>query len=251
MSDPYVKKPAAVLDYIWDWTDWLTTTETIASATVTPAAGLTLDSHSETTTAVTAWFSGGTAGKYYLATCHVVSNQGRADDRDLVIFCSEFYGDSRSVAALTRTYTNAGSYDSTTNPTLASVDKWLIDVSATVDVALAAAGFAIPITDVRTRLALDSFVNEAVADLCHAANSTGRFFTEKAVERGVSPMRAIRKEIFDWVQEIAPGLEALGATRTTSLLGGIAFRETDQSGAAVTPIFERKAFGDTRQEWDQ
>lgn len=250
MSDTFVKKPAAVLDYTWTLTDYLAAGEEIASATITPESGLTLDSHSETTTTVTAWFSGGEAGKYYRATCHFTTNQGRSDDRDILFFCSEFYGDARSVAALTRGYTTAGAYDSASNPTLASVEKWLIDVSATVDVAMAMAGFTIPITDVRTRLALDSLVNEAVADLCHAANSNGRFFTEKAQERGVSPMRAIRREITEWVTENASGFAALGASVKTPAAQHIACRDVDEAGLAVSPLFERKAWNNPNREWD-
>ena len=82
MPQTFVKDPDAVLDYEWNWAEWLDG-DTIASHTVTCDTGITLDSHSATTTAVTGWFSGGTAGVTYSATCHVVTAAGRKEDRTI------------------------------------------------------------------------------------------------------------------------------------------------------------------------
>ena len=90
------KDPDAILDYQWDWralthetgrSDWLAEAETISSYTVTPASGLTLDRDSEADGAVTAWLSGGTAGGLYGVVCHIVTSEGREDDRTLEIEC--------------------------------------------------------------------------------------------------------------------------------------------------------------------
>ena len=59
------KDPSAVLDYAFDWSNWLGASETISSATVTVDAGLTKDSQSNTTTKVTVWLSGGTLATIY------------------------------------------------------------------------------------------------------------------------------------------------------------------------------------------
>jgi hypothetical protein len=126
------------------------------------------------------------------------------------------YSTAASVAALSRRYTNAGTYDGTTNPTLTVVEGWIDSVSATLNAALAGAGFTIPVTQADAVLALAAVVAEAVSDLTHAANSAGRFFTERALERGVSPMRVVRQEMKDWVDENAAGLTALGAARTST-----------------------------------
>lgn len=73
----------AVLDYVWDWTDWLDD-DTIASATVT-GTGCTVNSQSYTTTKVTAWISGGsTTTAPPTATCHITTAAGRQDDRSVV-----------------------------------------------------------------------------------------------------------------------------------------------------------------------
>ncbi len=85
MADSYIKDPDAVLDYQWDWTAWLPDDDTIASATVTADTGLTVDSSTDTATTVTAWLSGGTAGQSYGVTCHVVTADGREDDRTITI----------------------------------------------------------------------------------------------------------------------------------------------------------------------
>jgi len=85
MADSYIKDPDAVLDYQWDWATWLPTGDTIASATVTSDIGLTVDSDSNTATAVTAWLSGGTVGESYDVTCRVVTADGRTDDRTITL----------------------------------------------------------------------------------------------------------------------------------------------------------------------
>ena len=85
MANRFDKDPASVLDYQWDWSDWLPTDDTIASATVTADAGLTVDSSSNTTTAVTAWLSGGTVGQTYAVTCQIVTTDARTDERTIRI----------------------------------------------------------------------------------------------------------------------------------------------------------------------
>lgn len=88
MARNFVKDPDAVLDYEWDWAAWLGA-DTIASHTVTAEAGLTVDSSEATTTAVTAWLSGGSVGMSYAVTCHVVTAAGREDDRTVTVTVME------------------------------------------------------------------------------------------------------------------------------------------------------------------
>ncbi len=81
----YLKDPNAVLDYTWDWSNWLPAGDTIASKTVTATTGLTVASSSLTTTTVTAWLSGGTAGTVYSVACKIVTVGGRTDERTIEI----------------------------------------------------------------------------------------------------------------------------------------------------------------------
>lgn len=86
MSGPYLKDPNAVLDYRHDWASWLASGETIATSiwSVAPA-GLAVDSETETTTTATVWLSGGTVGQVYRVTNRITTNQGRTEERTIVI----------------------------------------------------------------------------------------------------------------------------------------------------------------------
>lgn len=123
------------------------------------------------------------------------------------------YGTVANVAALTRVYTTAGTYDAASNPTATAVQNWLNQFSGVVDVALAQNGFTVPITQADALLSVSGMVEAVTADMCHAANSSGRFFSERALNAGVSPMMVIRKELNAWVMENAAGFEKLGVTR--------------------------------------
>jgi hypothetical protein len=87
MTDTFIKDPNAVLDYEWDWTNWLTNGDTILSATITPDTGITLDSTTVNALTVVGWFSGGTEGVGYAAVCHITTVQGRVDDRTIYLAC--------------------------------------------------------------------------------------------------------------------------------------------------------------------
>jgi predicted Abi (CAAX) family protease len=75
------KDPDATLDYVWDWTAWLTDDETIATVEWIVPDGITQGDTSNTTTTATTWFSGGTVGDSYPITCRITTDQGRIDDR--------------------------------------------------------------------------------------------------------------------------------------------------------------------------
>lgn len=89
----WLKDPAAVLDWYFDWaalsnetgdSDWLASGETIteAAVTVTPS-GLTAGAPAIINggTAVRVWLSAGNAGSDYRVTCQVTTSAGRIDER--------------------------------------------------------------------------------------------------------------------------------------------------------------------------
>ncbi len=84
-----LKDPSAVLDYVFDWTEWLAAAETITSHTVTVPTGLTLESSTAASGIVTAWISGGTVGTTYRVECLIVTTAGRTDERSLWITVQE------------------------------------------------------------------------------------------------------------------------------------------------------------------
>ena len=92
-----LKDPSAVLDYVFDWTEWLATDETIAVdsetgeklITITADTGITVDSPTEDTGKVTVWLSGGTAGINYKVACLITTSAGRTDERTIWIQVQE------------------------------------------------------------------------------------------------------------------------------------------------------------------
>ncbi len=83
-----IKDPQAVLDYALDWgAQWLgTDTITTSEWTVTgPDTDLKVDSSSFTDGVATVWISGGTLGETYSLTNHIVTSEGREDDRTIEV----------------------------------------------------------------------------------------------------------------------------------------------------------------------
>lgn len=79
------KDPSAVLDYTFDWTDWLTDiTDTIATATCS-VDGATLDRQAVVGNLVAAWVSGGDEFTTARVTCQIVTAGGRTDERSIYL----------------------------------------------------------------------------------------------------------------------------------------------------------------------
>jgi len=80
-----LKDPSSVLDYSVDWGRWLDAGETITAHDVTAPTGITLDSDDETDGKVTAWLSGGTAGRSYTVAYAITTSAGRSDERSITV----------------------------------------------------------------------------------------------------------------------------------------------------------------------
>ena len=80
-----LKDPSAVLDYVFDWTEWLATGETITDHTITADTGITDDGSTESDGKVIVWLSGGTAGENYKVACLIETSAGRTDERTIWI----------------------------------------------------------------------------------------------------------------------------------------------------------------------
>lgn len=83
------KDPDSVLDWQWDYTDWLSTGDTVSSIVVEVPAGITKDSDTNDTTSATVWLSGGTAGNTYGVTVRATTAQGRTVDRTVNFVVAE------------------------------------------------------------------------------------------------------------------------------------------------------------------
>ena len=87
MSNSYVKDPAALLDYSWDWSGWLAgVSDTISSATVTVPPGLTAVAEPVVgETAVTQRVSGGALDDTYKMVCQITTVGGLVDERSIYL----------------------------------------------------------------------------------------------------------------------------------------------------------------------
>ena len=160
------------------------------------------------------------------------------------------YGSAVEVAALVRMYTNAGAFDTTTHPTLIQVEKFIDRISAIINALLAEAGFSIPVTQADCVLSLDHFVVEEVADLCEAANRSGRFYMPESQLRGRGRFRVILSDAKVFIEVHAEGFESLGATRSRTLTYGLGFRSQDDGGDDIEPVFSRGWMRQQAIDWD-
>ena len=86
-GDKIAKDPDAVLDYQFNWAEWLTESgdDTISTSTMIVPDGITADSDTNTTNTGTIWLSGGTLGEDYEITNRIVTAGGRTEDRTITI----------------------------------------------------------------------------------------------------------------------------------------------------------------------
>ena len=163
------------------------------------------------------------------------------------------YGSASGVGALVPRYVNgSGVFDNTTRPTLTTVTSHLASVSSRLDIMLASVGFSVPITDDDITPSLDFFVNEEVAAIAEGINGSGRF-GPTAKKPGGSRYEIITSDIRDFIAENAGGMENMGAARSgQSATVGMAYRDVDEGGDDIAPLFQRDAFGDDafRKDWD-
>lgn len=148
------------------------------------------------------------------------------------------YGSVAEVAALTGRYTASGSYNTTTRPTLAQVEKFIDRVSGIVNTILSQLGFTVPITQADVKLMLDEFVVEQVSQLCHAANGAGPFAPGSEELRGRTAFSIITGEALIFMQANKTGMERMGAVRTYGITNGLQAHLTDESGDPIEPIFD-------------
>lgn len=86
MSITFKKDPDAILDYTFDWGDFLTPSDdTIFSVSWVVDDGLTVGTHATTATTATAFVSGGTVGQLLKLTCRITTTGGRIDDRTILL----------------------------------------------------------------------------------------------------------------------------------------------------------------------
>ena len=83
------KDPDGVIDWRWEWEDWLSAGDSISSHTATPAVGITVDSSTINGTGIDVVLSGGTAGTSYDVTVQITTAAGLVDDRTVTLEVAE------------------------------------------------------------------------------------------------------------------------------------------------------------------
>lgn len=152
------------------------------------------------------------------------------------------YSTVEEVESLTKRYTSSGSFGDSTNPTATEVEVFLTWLSAAINILLASKGFAVPVTSTIVKPLLDGIVTGYAKDLVEAANSAGRFYTDKNL-RGGNPFTVINLELAKWVDLNAKGIDESGADRTMTLIGGILYKGENDDGIEIEPLFQRDHFG--------
>jgi len=162
------------------------------------------------------------------------------------------YGTVAEVGALVPLYATATgtTFDATTRPTITQVEGMIDRVSGIVNVVLAEEGFDIPVTQADAKLALDDFVVMHVAHLAAYANGAGPFVSGADEMRYTTPTRVIMRDAEIFIKDRAKGFELLGATRTYKMTYGLEYRDVDDAGDDIEPVFQRKMMGNAVVDWD-
>lgn len=82
------KDPDAKLDYTLDWREWLDG-DIVKTSTWELDPGLTMESATHDGMKTTIWLSGGDAGEHYKVTNHIITTDGREDERSFTVVVRE------------------------------------------------------------------------------------------------------------------------------------------------------------------
>lgn len=247
-----VKDPQAKRDFTLDWVVFLGV-DTISSSVWAIPSGLTSSGEVISGTQTTALIAGGAANSIYEITNTITTAAGRVEEKSIVLWVREeenVYATPDSVAALVPRWANtSGYFDATTRPTMGQVARWLGEVSGMVNVILANSGFAVPVTEMNSRMMLDLFVASEVASIADGVNGSGKF-GQTLKQNNRSRFSIIVEDFRSFLGEISFGMAELGSSQSASSLGSFGFREIDNSGNETAPLFQREQFGETYDRTD-
>lgn len=148
------------------------------------------------------------------------------------------YGDTDYIAYRCPKWTDSSTKKFTTGtvPTLTTVEKLVDEVSAVLNIVLESVGFTVPVpaTNKTWRPALNMFTEDEVCAIIEGIHGSGRFGpTTKGP--GKSRFGMIGEDAAAFIAKYAPG----GANAPVLSIG---YRDTDNAGDDVAPIFQRDAF---------
>lgn len=153
------------------------------------------------------------------------------------------YGSVEGVAVYSRRFTNKSSqFDDSTYPTFDTVETWINEVSAMMNLVLNTNNITTPITDAELVSMLDLFINQEVAAMANGVNGAGRLGPTSRTVKNAGMLGVVRMDIEKFVSQNALGFDRMGATRS-SIVSEILTRDTDEDGDETFPLFSRDSFG--------
>lgn len=82
-----VHAPGAILDYTFNWTEWLQQGETILTSVWSITPSLTLNNEQNQSGVTSVFVNGGVVNKIYYLTNTITTSVGRTDSRTIVLSC--------------------------------------------------------------------------------------------------------------------------------------------------------------------
>jgi hypothetical protein len=82
-----VHAPGAILDYAFNWAEWLQQGETILTSAWSITPSLTLNNEQNQSGVTSVFVNGGVVNKIYYLTNTITTSVGRTDSRTIVLSC--------------------------------------------------------------------------------------------------------------------------------------------------------------------
>jgi len=86
---PFIKDPDAKLDYKMDWSDWLTSPDTLSDSEWIVPSGMTSESETFDSDSAIIILSGGTVGQVYEVVNRITTGAGLIEDRTILFTIRE------------------------------------------------------------------------------------------------------------------------------------------------------------------
>lgn len=159
------------------------------------------------------------------------------------------YSSTAEVQALTRMYlVGEGTYNTTTRPTATELNKFVDRACGVLDLALANAGFDVPVTETTAKLACDEWVTLHAAMFVELSQPTTEF-AEMGNNRA-DTLYTLERDAVKFVQANIGGFQNLGVPQSGSPGQGIQYtgqlvhsQRTDPLDATLEqPFFRRRQF---------
>ena len=147
---------------------------------------------------------------------------------------ADSYGSVDEVTALTQTYLRGEvEYNTLTQPTLTQVEKFIDRCSGVLNMALAQAGFAAPITNTTAKLSMDDWVTSKVAMYIEVSHrGSGYSGGENNRARLLDDLHS---DAVEFVDDCALGLKLLGVTVTHAASESLTFTGLDAQDERSDP----------------